>query len=209
MVNDPSTVVQVIHSGSDQDATVVSYLKQLARECEQSANRLDFQHMTYRDEQKHHRSTLIHMEIDKHKKSNAFVLVLISRTLIKVMWTSQQKRTFLKTITTMKNCFHLWLDVNEEIVKRYSTVLVRKDLNFGRMHINELRKTSGDADAKMWTVNTLLRTSSFRTNYQQNYGVDDEIDEMKERFLMSYAELADGELVNLSVNTNFQKGNYT
>ena len=82
------------------------------------------------------------------------------------------KGTFLKMISMMKNSLHIWLDVNEDIVQRYSTVLLRRDLNFGRIHIDELNNNSGNADEKISTINKLLCTSKMRTNYEQNYAVD-------------------------------------
>lgn len=173
MVNDSSSIVQVIHCGSEQDINTLETLKQMVQKCDHPSNKLDFQHATFREEQKHNRSTLIHMEIEKHKKANSFVVVFISRTLFEVMWSSLHKRTFLKMITSIKNCLHIWLDVNEEIVRRYSTILPRKDLRFGRINIEEL---SGNAEDKISTLYTLLHASRrIRVNYQQNYSVDDEL----------------------------------
>jgi len=157
-------IVQVIHCGSQQDIKTLNYLKQLTQECKYSWNKLDFQHLTFREEKE--RAGLIHTEVEKHKKIN--VIVLISRSLFEIMWISRKKRAFLKMITLMKKCVHIWLDVDEEIVRRHSTTLLRRDLNFGRIHIEEL---SGNPDDKISTLHKLLRTS-MRT--EQNYAVDEQ-----------------------------------
>lgn len=164
--------VQIIHCGNEQDINALSYLKNLVRECEHPSNKLDFQHLTFREGQNYNISTLIHMEVEKYKKTNSFVVILLSKPMFEIMWRSTMKGTFLKMISMMKNSLHIWLDVNEDIVRRYSTVLLRRDLNFGRIHIDELNNNSGDADEKISTINKLLCTSKVRKNYQQNYAVD-------------------------------------
>ena len=84
----------------------------------------------------------------------------------------------------MRNSLHIWIDVNEKDVKRKSTILLRRDLNFGRIHIDELTQDPfKDSDAKVVMICNLLLTSARRLNTVNNYAVnnyavDDEIDEM-------------------------------
>ena len=88
-------------------------------------------------------------------------------------------------ISIMKNCLHIWIDVKEEDVRRYSTMMIRKDLSFGRLHIDELNKgLSANPDAKLAIINTLLRKSSTRKNYSlNNYVCDAEIEEKEDKSL--------------------------
>ena len=124
------------------------------------------------------------MDVERYKRKKAFVILVVSKTLFDVVWSTAQKIPFLRAVSTMKNCLHLWLDVNEEDVKRYSTVMIREDLNFCRLHIDELtRGLEADPDAKIAVINILLRTSSTRKSCLNNYACDDEGEEMKDRFL--------------------------
>ena len=93
----------------------------------------------------------------------------------------------------MKNCLHIWLDVTEDDVRRYSTALLRRDMSFSRIHVDQLYKGLGcslDADSKISELYSVLLTkTNVRANTFNNYAVDDEIDEMKRRFMEVYPVL--------------------
>ena len=181
----PQTPVYVIQCGTETESEVIKYLQELIRKCRNPGNKLDIQFTRYKDDQKLNKARIIYMDVEKCKKQNAFVIILVSRMLFDVVWSTPQKGNLLKMISIMKNCLHIWIDVNEEDVKRYSTMMIRKDLSFGRLHISELTKgLSANPDAKLIMIKALLRTSSTRKNYRlNNYACDDEIEEMKDRFL--------------------------
>ena len=67
----------------------------------------------------------------------------------------------------MKNVLHIWMDVDEQTVKRHSTILLRKDLNFGSITYQDLITAQPDrceqlvADS-IGKYRTLLADSSVR-----------------------------------------------
>ena len=166
------TSIQVIHCGSEQDVNALKYLKHQIKECEKTTNKVNILHLTFREEQTPFKSMLIYLKVDKCKKSNSFVIILLSKAMFEIMWLSKEKREFLSRITLMRNCLHLWVDVDIYTVRRFSTTLLREDLNFGRIHIDDLNKNHENADERLSKVIELLHTSRNRTNFQQNYAVD-------------------------------------
>ena len=70
----------------------------------------------------------------------------------------------------MKNVLHIWMDVDEPTVKRHSTILLRKDLNFGSITYQDLVTAQPDRGGQYETLmsdsigqyRTLLADSSVR-----------------------------------------------
>jgi len=193
VTTDPSRTVCILHCGGDQETNFISHLRTALSSCVDVSNKWDLHVPQYKDDA--HKATHIHTHCEHFKKKNSDVVVLLCKNFFDTLWSSPHKRSIVKMITTMKNCVHVWLDVNEDDVRRYGTVLLRTDMNFGRVTLNDLLNNNNNnnnksADSQISMLNSLLMKTSIKTNSLNNYAVDDEIDEMRERFLKMYPSYA-------------------
>ena len=176
--------VYVIQCGTELELQVTKYIQDLVKSCQDPVNKLDIELTTYRECQERHKARILLMDLEKCKQKNANMIVLVSKTLFDVVWSTGHKLSFLRIISFMKNSLHIWLDVNERDVKRYSTLMIRKDLKFGRIHVDELAMDSGrDCDARVSLIRSLIQKASPWTAKLNNYACDEEARDMEQRYL--------------------------
>lgn len=191
MVTEPSRTVCILHSGGEQERNFIQHIRMTLSTCVNISNKLDIHFTQHRDDQKQHKATHVHMNAETYKKKNNNVIVLICKDFFETMWASPHKRNLVKLITTMKNCVHVWLDVNEDEVRRYSTILLRKDLNFARITVDELVNDVGksSSDSQILLIKSLLMKMNTKSNSLSNYAVDDEVEDMRVKYLESFPSL--------------------
>lgn len=170
--------VSILHCGSKSEINFIQYLEKCNIVCKDPS--LRFEYTNYREHQANER--IILSDAIRYKKQKSALLVLISHTFFELLWPTSHKLPILNIISNYshKNCIHIWLDVIEDNVKRYSKELLRIDGYFRRIHAKELYKLH-DADVTTY-LHKCIYMHPTSTYHQENYGIDDEIDEMKKKF---------------------------
>ena len=180
-----SNKVNILHCGGAAELHCIEFLNQTIAACCNEVNKIDLQYTTYRENQTNGKETVMLANAQNYKKKNEQVILLVSKDFFQVMWSSPQKQVFLKTVTSIKNCLHIWLDVNEDHVNRHSNKLSRKDLGFTRILVDELNsgfRPSQNVERIAKLRSFLATSNSTKCNMLNNYAVDDEVGEMRRRF---------------------------
>ena len=99
----------------------------------------------------------------KYKKDHSPLIILLSIAFFDLLWKTANKQTILKVITnySTKSILHIWLDVDENVVKHKSTLLARTDAPFTRIMMSELQRLT--SRARIIKIYNLLseKTSEF------------------------------------------------
>jgi len=191
----------ILHCGGAEEVGFIKFLNNAITACRCNGNEFDLQYTTFHGQQTN-RETVMLMDAEKFKKKNRPVILLVSKDFLHTIWSSPQKRAFMKIVTSLKSCLHIWLDVNENDIKRHSNILLRKDQNFGRIYFHEL--TSIPEPSQNVETLTILRSFLFTNNRSNcntlnNYAVDDEVDEMRRNFEAAYPSTIVQDYVNSDI----------
>lgn len=176
-------IVSILHSGGTEEVDFIEYLENsLAKN-----NALYI--LDYTKYQQHQAKDVIMLtDAKKYKAQNIPMIVLISRFFFDLIFPTTCKQGILNAIVLSKNCLHIWLDVTEDDVKRYSKALLRTNGPFRRISASELRAKSDPVDM-VKKIHSLIMYGNAHgdANILNNYAVDDEVDEMRTNFLRLHA----------------------
>ena len=178
--------LNILHCGGNQELEFIRYLSNVITTSERDVPfTLDYTDFQEQQDKKE----IVYHDAEKYKNNGMPILILLSKSFFDLMWNSSRKKDLLEILSseTIKGCLHVWLDVNETDVKGYCNKFLREDDNFKRIKYADLK----NSPEIVKTIRRLLHESSdSQNNNPDNYGIDDEADDMRRRFLESNPQYA-------------------
>jgi len=174
-------IVKLLHCGSEEELSFIQHVHN-------AINSTRAQHVLRLEDAHYHKENqtkdaLMVKDLQKLRKEKAPLIVLISRAFFDMVWVTASKPTIVSAVSsyTSRNCLHVWLNLSERDVQQRSKALLRPDNYFRKVPSEELMNLSPENLIKR--IYELVKGIGVaKPNIPNNYSVDNEINEMEQRF---------------------------